>query len=223
MTHPPEGGEAAFLHSSPFRYLKQVERRVSIVKMLVGDAWPASVIDLGCGDGRLSLQFLSADSMVTLVDTSPMMLEHASSNIPDHYRERVRLVERAIAGVEGPAQYDLVLAAGVLAHVTDLTGTLAKITTLVSPRGLAIIQLTDAATPLGAAIWSWSRLMSRRRGYRLNRLTEGLVRRAMEGGDLRLCRRVRCSPLYGRKSVRHDARTGARWGAEKFLLFRRIG
>jgi trans-aconitate methyltransferase len=234
MTGSLQGGEAAFLDPGSFRYLSQVERRMSIVRSLAGDALPARVIDLGCGDGRISLQLLSADSSVTLVDTSPMMLERAFQAVPDRYRDRVRCVQGSIASLDDAHQYDLVLAIGVLGHVGDLPRTLGKISALVAPQGRAIVQLSDAATVPGAVLTAWSLVTSARRGYRLNRLTQRSVVAALADHGMTLSDQARYFALYKRPTRKRTGAVGARiggiarwaadpWGAERFLVFQPSG
>jgi SAM-dependent methyltransferase len=225
------GGEGAFLRPGAFRYMSQVERRKSIVRTLMANEAPASVIDLGCGDGRVSLQFLDSATTVTLLDTSPSMLSLASNSVPYRYRGQVRFVVSSIADLAESQKYDLVLAVGVLAHVTDLPGTLSKIAGLLSDNGRAILQLTDAATIPGAVITAWSHLTSSKRGYQLNRLTEHRVVTALSMDGLELVARVQYSALYGtfnsltRRFPSPPLTAVARraldpWGAEKLLVFR---
>lgn len=222
----PQGGETAFLRPSSNRYLSQVLHRMATVRALAGTSGHGRVIDLGCGDGRISLQFLPASCGVTLVDTSPAMLERALKAVPDLHRDRVRIVETSIADLEDTAQYDLVLAIGVLAHVSDLPGTLAKVAALVAPNGRAIVQLTDAGTLQGAMIAVWSYLSTPRRGYPLHRLTEQQVVSTLARHQLELADRSCSSAFYRRTPRRDDGVFPARpqrqretRGAEKFLVF----
>ena len=57
-----------------------ISLRARIVKQLLGEISNCRILDLGCGDGTISLQFLAANNHITLVDSSDGMLERAKLN-----------------------------------------------------------------------------------------------------------------------------------------------
>ena len=66
--------------SDPDLYLTKNHRvrlRSLIVKDLAGEIEGCRILDLGCGDGSISAQFLPAKNLVTMVDLSAGMLERA--------------------------------------------------------------------------------------------------------------------------------------------------
>ena len=50
------------------------------------------ILDIGCGDGSLSLPLLDDRSRLTLLDFSEGMLERARQNIPPGMNTRVEIV-----------------------------------------------------------------------------------------------------------------------------------
>jgi ubiquinone/menaquinone biosynthesis C-methylase UbiE len=149
-------------------YLKrrfQVEIRVSIVKELLSDKPKHSIIDLGCGDGSISLQFLPEAKLITLVDLSDTMLNICSKNIPQQYLNSVELVSKNIDEFITTRQYDVVLLLGVLAHVRDTARVMKKICECLRPGGVCIIQITDSAKFLSKLLYSYAKLKRRIMSY----------------------------------------------------------
>lgn len=70
----------------PQRYLTKrrfdIAIRAEIVQALVDGKKVRSVLDIGCGDGSLSLPLLSSKTKITLLDFSANMPAIARANIP---------------------------------------------------------------------------------------------------------------------------------------------
>jgi 2-polyprenyl-3-methyl-5-hydroxy-6-metoxy-1,4-benzoquinol methylase len=106
----------------PERYLLRsqynIRIRAEVVKGFVGDTCYGSILDIGCGDGSISLPLLRQDMQLTLLDISRNMLSVARSHIPAAFSDQVQLVNDDFMHAElGPQAYDLILCLGVLAHV----------------------------------------------------------------------------------------------------------
>jgi SAM-dependent methyltransferase len=125
-----------------------VRLRSLIVKDLVGDIGGCRILDLGCGDGSISAQFLPGKNRVTLVDRSAGMLERAKRNVPDEHASQVEFVHGDIVDLTPRAPYDLVLCIGVLAHVDSVERIIEKVANLVKPDGRAVFQISDDSQPL---------------------------------------------------------------------------
>ena len=74
---------------NPDLYLRgnhRVSLRAHFVRGLLGDVRNSRILDLGCGDGRISAQFLPAGNHVTMLDLSDRMLERVKNNVPPSTR-----------------------------------------------------------------------------------------------------------------------------------------
>ena len=71
-----------------------IEIRKRIVRELVGDIRNSRILDLGCGDGSISLQFLNETNYISLVDLSPNMLAIARENTPAQCKVNVGYINR---------------------------------------------------------------------------------------------------------------------------------
>jgi len=129
---------------SPERYLRNdalIDVRAELVREVLGTV-RGRVVDLGCGDGRISLQFHEA-SEVTLVDLSPNMIARATARIPPQLHGRVRTHVASLYDFTADAPFDVVLCVGVLAHLPDLTNAFAHLSHLLAPSGRLVVQITD--------------------------------------------------------------------------------
>src|SRR5438552_742750 len=106
---------------------KNISVRTTIVKELLGDLSGFRVLDLGCGDGSISLQFLPDMESLTLVDLSSAMLERAVRATPIEYRSRVQYVNLDLSDFHSTQKYDVVLCLGLLAHVESIEQTIERV------------------------------------------------------------------------------------------------
>jgi 2-polyprenyl-3-methyl-5-hydroxy-6-metoxy-1,4-benzoquinol methylase len=171
-------------------YLKDnynIQVRSHIVGELLGNVCHSRILDLGCGDGSISLPLLSASNHLTLVDLSENMLRAAVKNMPPEHRARVDYVARNLLDFEPTEAFDIVLCIGVLAHVDSLEETVAKVSRLLRPGGQCILEINDSDQFVGLINYlycSVRRLLTRSSpGYALNRTTlRGLVSLAAARG-----------------------------------------
>jgi ubiquinone/menaquinone biosynthesis C-methylase UbiE len=129
-----------------------IDVRAILVRDLIGPTAHARILDLGCGDGSISVPLLTLVNELTLVDLSPRMLELASARIPNRLRSRTQVVNAALTDFPPAGTYDLVLCIGVLAHVNNIDAAVAKIAQCLEPGGSAIVEFTPVPNP-------WRRLL----------------------------------------------------------------
>ena len=107
---------------------------------LAGDLRGCTVLDVGCGDGALTLAFVRAGvASVTGCDIDPRMISHAVARA----REQQDAVHYAVADAArlpfADRSFDLVTAVAVLAFVADAEGALREIARVLRPGGCLII------------------------------------------------------------------------------------
>jgi len=110
-----------------------------------GEAFaPASVLDFGCGVGRILIPFAETGAAVVGTDVSDSMLAEARRNCARFGIRNAELVKSddALSAVPGP--YDLVHSTIVLQHIESERGLdiLNRLVSLVAPGGVAAIQVT---------------------------------------------------------------------------------
>ncbi|OAI41888.1 SAM-dependent methyltransferase [bacterium SCGC AG-212-C10] len=111
---------------------------------------PASVLDVGGGAGHQSFPLALAGYDITLLDSSPAMLDKARERLqrlPADAQQRVTLLqadgEQAAAAVNG-RQFDAVLCHGVLGYLEDPAPMVEQLCQCASPGGLVSIMTGNA-------------------------------------------------------------------------------
>jgi len=141
------------LFQTPDWFLKgkryNIRLRSEIVREFLGDGQFNSILDIGCGDGSLSLPLLTQSNRLTLLDISIGMLDAARANIPSGLAANVRIINDDFMQTQlEPRSYDLIICVGVLAYVKSPDATIAKIASLLKPGGSVITENTNSAHPL---------------------------------------------------------------------------
>jgi SAM-dependent methyltransferase len=94
------------------------------------------VLDLGCGDGRISGELAAAGAQVTGVDASEVALERARAAHPDiHF---VRPAEDGSLPFED-GSFDAIVAVNLLEHVADTQRLMSEARRVLSPRAVIAI------------------------------------------------------------------------------------
>jgi ubiquinone/menaquinone biosynthesis C-methylase UbiE len=188
------------------RYLKSrqvdIRFRIDAVEHYASRCKRQSVLDIGCGDGSISLQLLTQDARFTLMDISSNMVARAKENIPEGLSGCVTLRNENFFSASFENQkFDLVVAVGVLAHVDSPSDFLLKIKGLLLPGGSVILEFTDAFHPVGriGRFWSWFKEIIAPAKYTTNKLSRSDVENLFELHQLKLVSTFRYSrvPLPG--------------------------
>jgi len=117
--------------------------RAQIVRQLLGDISGDSVLDVGAGDGSVTIDLAHGAASLTWLDVSTEMLAAARARITPATADRIHVVEGDLATFEG--SFDVVVCIGVLAHVEDVGATIAGLAALTRNGGRLVLELTDHA------------------------------------------------------------------------------
>jgi SAM-dependent methyltransferase len=116
----------------------------AIASLLSRDIPLTSVLDFGCGAGRLTLPLARRATRVVACDLSPTMLLHARQNAERAGLHNISfLLAEELAGL-APAMFDFVCSLLVLQYVpiTDGYTVIARLVALLAPGGVAALHLT---------------------------------------------------------------------------------
>ncbi|MGO9209392.1 MAG: class I SAM-dependent methyltransferase [Terriglobales bacterium] len=123
-----------------------IRLRAEIIQQFLNGEQFDSVLDVGCGDGSLSLPHLRPQNRLTLVDISEDMLAAARAQIPAELAGNVKILNNDFMGAElEPHGYDLILCVGVLAYVESPATAIARVASLLKPGGTVITENTDSS------------------------------------------------------------------------------
>jgi 2-polyprenyl-6-hydroxyphenyl methylase / 3-demethylubiquinone-9 3-methyltransferase len=147
------------------------------------------VLDIGCGDGSISLPLLPRSKKLKLLDISSNMLDLVRNKIPVEHAANVELINRDIMGARfEPESFDLILCIGVLAHVDSPAGVVAEIARIAKPGASIILEFTDSFHFWSAPVVVYQKLLKliRPEPYALNRLSKAHVIRWCEESGFRI-------------------------------------
>lgn len=199
-----------------------------------------SVLDMPCGTGDMSVGLLDRSNKLTLIDISENMLSLAKSKISAEHLHKTELINGDFFKLPLPVKsFDLVICLGLLAHVDSPQALLHKLSSLVAPGGLLIIQNTDASHPYSHLIRLYLGLkgLLKKQPYKLNKVKASLVEDTLKqnGFELVSCYRYNqsflgFSNLFSNQrkydltrrffgDADHNRHSG--WGSDYTYLFRK--
>jgi 2-polyprenyl-3-methyl-5-hydroxy-6-metoxy-1,4-benzoquinol methylase len=181
------------LFEVPERYLDgrqfDIKVRVETVQEFTKNSEFDRVLDIGCGDGSISLPLIPRCKELTLLDISANMLDLVRNKIPFEHASKVELINRDIVSAAlAPESFDLVLCIGVLAHVDSPSSVIAEIARIAKPGASVILEFTDSFHFWSAPVVIYQKLlkMIRPEPYALNRLSKAQVVRWCRESGFRL-------------------------------------
>jgi 2-polyprenyl-3-methyl-5-hydroxy-6-metoxy-1,4-benzoquinol methylase len=120
--------------------------RMETVRQMVKLPDGAHVLDIGSGDGSVSLPLLTPTTKVTMLDLSSKMLSLAQSKVPAELQKNVEFINDDFTDVGfGLQSFDVILCIGLLVHVVSPADLIAKMVSLLKPNGKIILECSDAA------------------------------------------------------------------------------
>jgi ubiquinone/menaquinone biosynthesis C-methylase UbiE len=126
-------------------YLKNnvnIELRKDIVADFVGNIEGLRILDIGCGNGMVSMQLI-AKNYVSFIDFAENMIEATANNIPDEHKKNAEIIHAELMKYKFQKKFDLILCIGVLAHVDSIELILTRINHLLTHDGRCILQISD--------------------------------------------------------------------------------
>lgn len=120
-----------------------IQLRKKIIQELLPDINGQAILDVGCGEGSLTTDFIM-ENKVTFLDITSEMLEQVKSKIPEEYGTNADFVNIDIMDFKSVRQFDIIVCVGVFAHVHDLNALMQKLKGLIKNDGLIVIQYTNA-------------------------------------------------------------------------------
>lgn len=176
---PQKTDRVRALFECPSQYLDRrafdIAMRAEVVDYFTAGRRFEHALDIGCGNGSISLPLLPRCKQLTLLDLSQSMLALAQSQIPAHRSSDVTMIRGDFCEIDlPPHSFDLICCIGVLAHVPSPAAVISKLSELATPDALVILEFTDSFHFWGVPVVVYQTLLRAKgpRLYSLNRLRQ---------------------------------------------------
>jgi len=168
--------------NTPENYLDRkrfdIRIRAETTKMFLDGRPCQKLLDIGCGDGSVSLPLLSSERHLTLLDISENMLALARQRVPSHLASNVEIrLEDFLHSSLEKGSFDAIICVGVLAHVSSPDDVILKAAALLKPGGTLVLECTDSFHVVRRLMALPGRMINWRKGleFRLNELSGARV------------------------------------------------
>ena len=175
-------GQVRSWFENPDKYLRRrqfdIRIRTETVEELTKNLAFERVLDIGCGDGSISLPLLQRSKKLTLLDLSTNMLAIARNAIPTERADDVELINSGFLESRLETEsFDLILCIGVLAHVGSPVAVVSEIARIAKPGACIILEFTDSSHFWGVPGILYQKMLDlvRPASYTLNRLNNRYV------------------------------------------------
>ena len=178
---------------SPGRYFSRrqvdVTIRAETVEAFTKELSFHEILDLGCGDGSISLPLLNDNRRLTLLDLSSSMTSIARSSVPPELSKNVVIRNEDFMAADFPkASFDLIICLGLVAHVDSPSDFIKKVAGSLKPGGKVILQFIDSKNFVArlGRLTSWLRELAKPPEYTVNRVSKAEMRRLFSSNDLKM-------------------------------------
>lgn len=115
--------------------------RKRIISAIIGEINDKNIIDIGCGNGELSKDYISQNK-ITFLDISPNMIKIAKKNVSQEHLNNASFVNADFSQYRSTQKFDIVLCIGVVAHVDNILDLFTKLKEITTENGLILLQFT---------------------------------------------------------------------------------
>lgn len=119
--------------------------RSGVVKDFIKNFHFGNILDIACGDAAISVPLLDSTKKLVLLDISANMLREAEAKLTDEFKKNTEFICADFLTTDFQEEtFDLILCLGFLAHSDDPFMAISRISGLLKPGGMLIIQNSDA-------------------------------------------------------------------------------
>ena len=192
--------KSMFFFNSTKIYLKSnpiVDLRKSIVAEILGEVSNKQIIDIGCGNGEVTKDYLVCNK-VTFLDFSTNMLALAKENINDDYSANSTFINTDFSHFTTDNKYDIVVCLGVIAHVDNIGEFLYKLKEITADGGVILFQYTASEKLISKFNQLRHGLLSKTKynyDYKINSTSSRFIKKLIDQTGLNLTKKVKYFPV----------------------------
>lgn len=167
-----------------------VSLRTHIVRDLLGFKSNKDILDVGCGDGSVTLGYGSQNNLY-LIDQSENMIRLAKDSAIKKKIKNINYFNLKFEEFKPKSdKYDIVIILGLLAHVESLNETFKKLNSCLKNDGILIIQYSDCDKILTKINLHFANKL-----YKKNAINQNLIKSILKNNNLAISKKIRYSFL----------------------------
>ena len=116
--------------------------RKEILFDLLGQIKNKRILDIGCGNGMVSLKY-GHSNYLTLADISNNMIKISKDNAIVEEVDNVKFLVSSLENLKNEKQYDIIIALGLLAHTNSLKSSIENLRKRLKKGGYLILQFSE--------------------------------------------------------------------------------
>ena len=183
--------------------------RTILIKRNLPDLKNKSILDIGCGNGELSIPYISKNK-ISFLDLSDNMLNLVRKQIATEYLVNATFIKQDILKFIHTEVYDYLFILGVLAHTESIDMTFLKLVELMNDEGILIMQYTNSQNFISLILRVIGKLKSisgGKYGYKINYTSSKRIRMELEKHKLVIYKKINYWPaLPGFKLIPNKLR-----------------
>jgi ubiquinone/menaquinone biosynthesis C-methylase UbiE len=164
--------------------------RKELIQNCIGEISNTRIIDIGCGNGDISLPYLK-NNRVTFLDFSTGMLKLVENKIEHQFRENATILNKDFFDLNERQKFDTILFIGVLAHSPKpILDNLKFLNKILYNEGRIFLQFSDSnhwITKLEFKV--------RKNKYTINKTNKNDIENAIQSAGFQIDRKIRYACL----------------------------
>jgi 2-polyprenyl-3-methyl-5-hydroxy-6-metoxy-1,4-benzoquinol methylase len=169
--------------------------RKQTISDIIGSAKNKKILDIGCGNGELTIDFLG-HNRITFLDISQNMLSIVKSSIKNEYKDYAEFINSDILSYIPDKEYDIIICIGVVAHVDSIEDLILKLRNIITDKGDLIIQFTNYNNLISRFNHAKNRyLKDNPYNYQPNRINSSEMESLLKSSGFKILRRVKYLPI----------------------------
>ncbi len=179
-----------YLKSNVIIYLRKI-----IISEILGKISKKKIIDIGCGNGELSIDFVK-ENHVTFLDISTNMLSLVKNKIQKENMYNASFVNSDFLLYSAEKKFDVIICIGVIAHVENVNELFKKLYSIVNDDGLIILQYTAAEKFFSKFNRIKNILFNKNKyDYKTNVTTSSEINKIINKENLKIIKKIKYIPI----------------------------